>query len=49
VRHTINEYFQVSAGFGYDHRQSTTEARAYDSFSFGISLDFSHTFAKPQR
>ena len=49
ARYTINEYFQLSAGFGYDHRESTTVGRAYDSFSFGVSLDFSHTFAKLPR
>lgn len=46
VRYTINDHFQVSAGFGYEHRQSTIETRGYDSFNVGISLDFSHTFAK---
>ena len=49
ARYTINEYFQLSAGFGYDHRELTTVGRAYDSFSFGVSLDFSHTFAKLPR
>jgi hypothetical protein len=46
VRYTINEHFQISAGFGYDHRESTMAGRGYDNFNVGISLDFSHTFAK---
>jgi hypothetical protein len=45
VRYKINDHFQVSAGIGYDHRESTAETKRYDSFSFGMSLDFSHTFA----
>jgi len=49
LRYTINDHFQLSAGFGYSHRDSTMIGKAQDSFNIGISLDFSHTFAKLQR
>ena len=45
ARYTISDHFQISAGIGYDHRESTAETKRYDNFSFGVSLDFSHTFA----
>ena len=50
VRYAINDYFQISAGFGYDHRESTTGQPGVTTASASVSsLDFSHTFASLPR
>jgi hypothetical protein len=44
LRYAINDRVGLSGGIGYDRRDSTVPTSRYDSFSFGVSLDFSHTF-----
>lgn len=49
LRYSINDYVGLSGSVGYQRRTSNVDAKNFDSFGVGLSLDFSHTFGTTKK